>query len=129
MTLKKTLSLFGNTLRNQLTFSTLFKLLCISCTVYLVTLEVRSFLVERPTLTSSEIVDYKSSDFPEVTICSNPSFNETIASELGYSVSYFYRGTKGVLTDPTFTGKEFQKKCIGFQSFSGFGIFFGILAF
>ena len=99
-------------IQTLITFSTLFKLLCISCTVYMVTLEVRSFLLERPTLTSSEIVDYMNSDFPEVTICSSPSFNETIASELGYSVSYFYRGTKGVLTDPTFTGKELQKKCI-----------------
>ena len=93
-------------IQTLVTFSTLFKLLCILCTVYLVSLEVRSFLLERPTLTSSEIVDYRSSDFPEVTICSNPSFNETIASGLGYSVSYFYRGTKGVNTDPTFTGEE-----------------------
>ena len=96
-------------IQTLVTFSTLFKLLCILCTVYLVSLEVRSFLLERPTLTSSEIVDYRSSDFPEVTICSNPSFNETIASGLGYSVSYFYRGTKGVNTDPTFIGKELQK--------------------
>ena len=111
MILEKTIRWFGTTLKTLSPFSTLFKLLCISCTVYLVSLEVSSFLLERPTLTSSEIVDYKSTDFPEVTICSNPSFNETIASGLGYSVSYFYRGTKGVHTDPIFTGMELQKKC------------------
>ena len=71
------------------------KLLCMGCSIYLVTLELTQFLVDKPTTSSNEEMVLGRDDLPEVTVCVKPPFNQTVASRHGYDVAYAYRGARG----------------------------------
>ena len=79
---KKVLSLFRNFALIKLFFALL--------TSYLLYEEFITFWIEKPTYTSSSKVKIAPQDFPDITICPFPSWNQQELLKLGYSQSFEY---------------------------------------
>ena len=71
-------------------------------TSYLLYEELFTFLIRKPTHTSSAKIRTSTEDFPDVTICPFPSYNQPELITLGYGQSYEY--AKGVIDKSTLSG-------------------------
>ena len=77
----------------------LIKLFFALLTSYLLYEEMYNFWIEKPTYTSSSKVKIGTKDFPDITICPFPSWNQQELIKLGYSQSFEY--SKGVIHEST----------------------------
>ena len=80
----------------------LIKLFFALLTSYLLYEEFFTFWIEKPTYTSSSKVRIGPQDFPDITICPFPSWNQQELVKLGYAQSFEY--TKGKLDKSTMFG-------------------------
>ena len=80
----------------------LIKLFFALLTSYLLYEELFTFWIEKPTYTSSSKVKIGPQDFPDITICPFPSWNQQELVELGYAQSFEY--SKGKLDESTMFG-------------------------
>ena len=81
-------------LTEYFTLNYLFQFLCTCLTLFLISRELVSFGITRPTTISSEEGVLDDDSFPEITVCLDPGLSLTAISELGYSeTSSFYRGS------------------------------------
>ena len=71
-------------------------------TSYLLYEEFYSFLIRKPTHTSSAKIKTTPEDFPDVTICPFPSYNQPELIALGYGQSYEF--AKGILHNSKLKG-------------------------
>ena len=81
------------TLRKHLGPSSLLLIICTSLTGLLVYQELVTFVVTRPTTTSSEEQSLNEETFPEVSACLEPAFNSGTAKKHGYNINTYYRGS------------------------------------
>ena len=79
-------------IRRHLSPTSLIQLLCTSLTVFLIHQELVTFLITRPTTTSSEEQGLDHSTFPEVSVCLEPAFSAAAAEKYGYDINNYYRG-------------------------------------
>ena len=73
--------------------SSLLQLVSVSLILYLVYKVFFTYLVTRPTATSSEQEPLNSDSFPEVSVCFEPGLDYVTVSRHGYSNMYYYRGS------------------------------------
>ena len=76
--------------RKSFRISFIFKMFCISCTLYLVTLEVNTFFVTKPTSSNKERKPIEEQFVPEVIVCVEPAFQEEMTLTFGYASSWHY---------------------------------------
>ena len=70
-----------------------FKFICILLTLFLICQELLTLVVIKPTATSKEEKELKSTDLPEVVICLEPGFDSEVLEGYGYKTRSYYRGT------------------------------------
>ena len=80
----------------------LIKLFFALFTSYLLYEEFFTFLIEKPTHTSSSKVKVGPQDYPDITICPFPSWNQEELKKLGYVQNFDY--SKGTLHGSTMLG-------------------------
>ena len=80
-------------MRRLFNMISLFQLVSVSLTVYLIYQVFLTFLVTRPTATSSEQEPLDTDSFPEVSVCIEPGLDYGAVSRHGYSSAYYYRGS------------------------------------
>ena len=80
-------------MRRLFNMSYLFQLVTVSLTFYLIYKVFFTFLVTRPTATSSEQEPLDSDSFPEVSVCIDPGLDYGAVARHGYSTAYYYRGS------------------------------------
>ena len=66
--------------------------LCSSLTVFLICHELYIYIVVRPTTTSKEEKDLRSTDIPETVVCADPGLDSDVLEKYGYALTY-YRGS------------------------------------
>ena len=71
-------------------------------TSFLLYEEFFTFWIEKPTYTSSSNVEIGPKDFPDITICPFPSWNQQELKKIGYVHSFDY--SKGMLRDSAMFG-------------------------
>ena len=76
-----------------------FTLACSVLTLLLLFQELYNFVVTKPTSTSQEEKQLKTSDIPDVVVCLDPGFNSSALEKYGYTIGTYYRGSMD--------GKEF----------------------
>ena len=70
-----------------------FSLICTFLTLALVSQELYTFAIERPTTISSEEGNLNKDDLPEVVICSEPGLDLRAVDKYGYLRDVYYRGS------------------------------------
>ena len=100
---KKVLSIFRNFALIKLFFALL--------TSYLLYEEFITFWIEKPTYTSSSKVKIAPMDFPDITICPFPSWNQQELLKLGYSQSFEYSKAQFRFKRPLSVYKLFLNLC------------------
>ena len=80
-------------MRRLFNISSLFKLVSVSLTLYLVYKVFFTFMVTRPTTTSAEQEPLDSDTFPQVSVCIEPGLDYGAVSKHGYSSISYYRGS------------------------------------
>ena len=70
----------------------IFKVLCLAISFFLILQLIYVFVDEKPTSTTNldEMLDI--TDLPEVIICMDPGFNNSVLEKYGYNINYFWRG-------------------------------------
>ena len=92
----------------------LIKLFFALLTSYLLYQEFVTFWIDKPTYTSSSKVRIGPQDFPDITICPFPSWNQQELVKLGYSQSFEY--SKGKLHESTMFGWSENSTGISIES-------------
>ena len=91
-----------NSLNGMLKNFALIKFSFALFTSYLLYEEFFTFLIEKPTHTSSSKVKVGPQDYPDITICPFPSWNQEELKKLGYVQNFHY--SKGRLHESTMFG-------------------------
>ena len=110
------LALFFGRIKDCCTLRNLLTLTCICLTVILSTEIVVDFLITRPTTTSTKLVNFQSSDFPDLLLCLDPGIKSSVARKYGYNEPAFYwQGRTGNWKSGEFVGWNGEN---GRQNFS-----------
>ena len=70
-----------------------FSFICTFLTLALVSQELYTFTIEKPTTISTEERDLNLDDLPEVVICSEPALDFKAVDKYGYLMDMYYRGS------------------------------------
>ena len=89
----------------HLTWKNLIAALCSLLTVSLICQELYRYVVVRPTTTSKEEKDLRSSDIPETVICAHPGFDSDVLKKYGYKLMYY----RGSMDEENFVGWNGRK--------------------
>ena len=86
-------------------FKNLFTLLCLTITLFLIYDLLETFLIERPTTTTTIERELETIDLPNVVVCLDFGFSNASAIKYGYNVSFYWEGlTNTVLLGGRFVG-------------------------
>ena len=80
-------------LGKHLNFGNILTLVCSLLTLLLISQELYSFLVIKPTTTSKEEKELQPSDLPEIVLCLYPGFDSNVLEKYGYTINKYYRGS------------------------------------
>ena len=79
---------------NLVTARNFFTLICSLLTTFLLTQELYTFAIVKPTSTAKEEEQLKASDIPDVVVCPDPGFNSSAFEKHGYMhFATYYRGS------------------------------------
>ena len=62
-------------------------------TLFLICQEMYHFLAIKPTTTSQEQKELRTSDIPETVVCADPGFDGDVLQKYGYKTNTYYRGS------------------------------------
>ena len=88
--------------REFFTITNFFTLICTIFTCYLLVRVVINFAITRPTSTSEESTELDHTVFPDVVVCVDPAFNESVLKSYGYNAMTYFHG--GSSSDDSFIG-------------------------
>ena len=94
-------------LKKCLTFQNLFSFACSLLTVSLICQEFYNYALVKPTSTSKEEKELRSSDIPDTVICADPGFDSAVLEKYGYTATTYYRGS---MDEKNFVGWIGNKK-------------------
>ena len=79
--------------KKYLTLQNLFSFACSLLTVFLICQEFYNYELIKPTSTSKEEKELRSSDIPDTVICADPGFDSDVLEKYGYTATTYYRGS------------------------------------
>ena len=77
----------------HITIRNLFTSVCSMLTLFLICQEMYHFLAIKPTTTSQEEKELRTSDIPETVVCADPGFDGDVLQKYGYKTNTYYRGS------------------------------------
>ena len=71
-----------------------FKVLCLTVSLVLIVQLLHIFVEERPTTTTNLEEELEITDLPEVVVCMDPGFNDSVLRKYGYNIRYYWKGIR-----------------------------------
>ena len=85
----------------------IFKVLCLAISFFLILQLIYVFVEEKPTSTTNLEEELELTDLPEVVVCMDPGFNNSALKKYGYNIRYYWKGIR--------IRKKEQEKFVGWN--------------